>query len=276
MAMYLNYWQLASKPFEPGTDRTNFFPCESHEAARLKLRYAIENRRGAVLLAGPAGVGKTTLLQLFANEATAEFRPYVHIVFPQMSSRELLAYLAEQLGAPPADSPRYTIEESVRRLETTLRHNNENGRHAVVVIDESHLLEDCGALETLRLLLNFEAGGSPMLTLVLIGQMNLISAIGRLPALEERIAVKALLRSFTLAETAAYVRHRLTAAGATREIFTPDALEALHYLGHGVARQINRLGDLALLVGYADELPRLTGKQIEAVCEELVTIAIQD
>jgi general secretion pathway protein A len=137
------------------------------------------------------------------------------------------------------------------------------------------LLEDCGALETLRLLLNFESAGAPMLTLVLIGQMNLVSAVSRLPALEERIAVKALLRSFTLGETAEYVRHRLNAAGAAREIFTADALESLHYLGHGVARQINRLGDLALLVGYADELPRLTGKQIEAVSEELVTIATE-
>ena len=28
-------------------------------------------------------------------------------------------------------------------------------------------------------------------------------------------------------------------------------------MGHGIARQINRLGDLALLVGFADSLPRL-------------------
>ena len=100
--------------------------------------------------------------------------------------------------------------------------------------------------------------------------MSLISAVGRLPSLEERVAVKALVRSFTLEETAAYVKHRLNTAGAAREIFTPDALEALHYLGHGVARQINRLADLALLVGYADELPQLGAQQIEAVSEELV------
>src|SRR4051794_27193679 len=133
--MYLDYWQLASKPFESGAYGTNFFPCESHQAALLKLRYAVENRRGAVLLAGPAGVGKTMLLQLFASEAAAEFRPYVHIVFPQMSSRDLLAYLAEQLGAPAADPPRHTIDESVGRLETTLRQNTEKGQHAILVID---------------------------------------------------------------------------------------------------------------------------------------------
>jgi general secretion pathway protein A len=271
--MYLDYWQLAAKPFDPCADRTAFYPCEPHEAALLKLRYAVENRRGAALLAGPAGVGKTMLVQLFRAALAETLRPQVHLVFPQMSSRDLLVYLAEQLGAPPADPPRHTIEESVRRLEFLLQQNAQRGRHAVVVIDEAHLLEDCGALETLRLLLNFEVGGQPALTLLLVGQMGLLSAVGRLPSLEERVAVKVLVRAFTAEETAGYVQHRLRRAGANREIFTPGALEALHYLGHGTARQINRLGDLALLVGFADRLPQLTAEQIEAVSEELVAIA---
>jgi general secretion pathway protein A len=122
-------------------------------------------------------------------------------------------------------------------------------------------------------LLNFETDGRPALTLLLVGQMNLVPAIDRLPSLEERISVKTLLRTFTAEETAGYVRHRLTAAGASREIFSPDALEALHYLAHGTPRQINRLGDLALLVGFADRLPQLTAEQIESVSEELITIA---
>ncbi|HVT27247.1 MAG TPA: ATPase, partial [Lacipirellulaceae bacterium] len=63
--MYLNYWQLASKPFEPSADNKTFFPCETHEAALLKLRYAVDSRRGAVLLAGPAGVGKTAVVRRF-------------------------------------------------------------------------------------------------------------------------------------------------------------------------------------------------------------------
>src|SRR3990170_7326335 len=87
--MYLNYWQLANKPFEPAVDRAAFYACEAHEAALLKLRYAVENRRGAALLAGPAGVGKTMLVQLFRGELAEAFRPQVHLVFPQMSSRDL-------------------------------------------------------------------------------------------------------------------------------------------------------------------------------------------
>jgi general secretion pathway protein A len=270
--MYLDYWQLATKPFEPAADRAAYFSNEVHEGALLKLRYAVENRRGAILLAGPAGVGKTMLVQLLRAELADEYKPQVHLVFPQMSSRDLLVYLAEQLGAPPADPPRHTVEESVRRLEFLLSHNAQQGRHALITIDEAHLLEDCGALETLRLLLNFEVAGQPTITLLLVGQMNLVSAAARLPSLDERLAVKALVRGFTAEETAQYVAHRLEAAGAAREIFTPDAVEAMHYLARGIARQINRLGDLALVVGFADRLPRITADQIESVSEELVTL----
>ena len=153
--------------------------------------------------------------------------------------------------------------------------NANAGRQAVAIVDEAQLLEDCGALETLRLLLNFEDAGRPALALIFVGQTSLLSAVGRLPSLEERISVKAMLRAFTPDETAGYVRHRLTAAGATRDIFTPDAVEALHYLSRGLARQINRLADLALLVGFADRLSRLDSQQIEAVSEELVTVGAE-
>ena len=59
--MYETYWQLSQKPFENVTDARFYYPSESHQAALLKLRYAIENRRGAALLAGPSGCGKTLL-----------------------------------------------------------------------------------------------------------------------------------------------------------------------------------------------------------------------
>ena len=157
--MYLDYWQLTSKPFEPGASRTTFYPCESHEAALLKLRYAVENRRGAVLLAGPSGVGKTSLVQLFGSELRDEFRPQVHVVFPQMSSRDLLVYLAEQLERRPPRIHATQSRKASAGSKPQLRHNVELGQHAVVVVDEAHLLEDCGALETLRLLLNFESAG---------------------------------------------------------------------------------------------------------------------
>jgi general secretion pathway protein A len=93
-----------------------------------------------------------------------------------------------------------------------------------------------------------------------------------MPALEARLGLKCLLRSFSLEETMSYVSHRMTAAGATHEIFTSEAMSLLHELTAGNPRRINRLCDLALLVGFAEEQVRINAHQIEAVSNELVTV----
>ncbi len=270
--MYQEYWQLDSKPFEPATEERFLVTCESHQAAMHKLRYALESRRGAALLAGPSGVGKTLLTHSLRSQLSDVIQPFVEVVFPLMSSRDLLAYLAEELDAPPADPSQRTIEESLRRIEAALRENYRQGQHAVLVIDEAHLLEDSGLLETIRLLLNLQEAGSPMFTLLLVGQATLLATLERSASLDERLDIKILLKAFSVDETASYIQHRLRTAGATRDLFSADALEVVHQLSGGTARRINRICDLALLVGYASRQPTIDASQVQAVSDELVTV----
>jgi len=271
--MYEAYWQLEKKPFESGVDQQFYYPGEAHQGALLKLRYAVENYRGAAVLAGPTGSGKTTVVEALWQQLPEEFTPLVHLVFPDFDSRELLTYLADELGAPaPPNAPRYTADESVRRIERFLRSNAQQGYHAVVAIDEAHLLEQNGTLQTVRLLLNFTLDARPGLTLLLIGQSALLPQLSRTPDLDERIGAKALLRPLGLEESISYVNHRLSAAGAKRTIFEPAAIEALHELTSGIPRRINRLADLALVVGYADQLESIDADRIRSVCDELVAV----
>jgi len=271
--MYKAYWQLNSRPFENCTDPRFYYPSEIHQGALLKLRYAVESERGAALLTGEAGSGKTLLIGSLRRQLDERFAPFVHLVFPQMTPRELLSYLAAETGALPNPSAALGVDESVRHLQHFLIENARRGRHAVIAIDEAQLLIDSESLETLRLLTNFEAEDKPTLTLLLAGGPQLLAALERLPGLETRLGVKCLLRPFHLEETVSYVSHRMTAAGADHEIFTAEALTALHQLTAGNPRRINRLCDLALLVGYAEEQMRINAPQIEAVSNELVSVA---
>lgn len=271
--MYEEYWQLATKPFEPNTAEPFRYNSSSQQAALHKLRYAVESRRGAALLAGPSGAGKTLLTAVLSEQLGDSVSKFVRVVFPLMTSRDFLVYLAEQLGAPPADPPQHTVEESLRRLEFAFQENTRRSQHAVIVVDEAHLLEDSGLLETLRLLLNLQAEGRAVFTLLLLGQTSLLSAMQRYATLDERLDMKMLLQPFTAEETAAYITHRLQAAGATREIFAPDALQTAHQLSGGIPRQLNRLCDLALVVGFAARQHTIDAAQLHSVNEELVTIS---
>jgi len=277
--MYEEYWQLATKPFEPTTAEPFRYTSSSQQAALHKLRYAIESRRGAAALAGPSGVGKTLLTTMLSEQIGLSEQQgdnvgkFVRVVFPLMSSRDFLVYLAEQLGAPPADPPQHTVEESLRRLEFAFQENARRNQHAVIVVDEAHLLEDSGLFETLRLLLNLQANGQAAFTLLLLGQTPLLSAMQRHATLDERLDMKMLLQPFTAEETVAYINHRLQAAGATREIFATDALQTAHQLSGGIPRQLNRLCDLALVVGFAAREHTIDAAQLHSVNEELVTIS---
>ncbi|MGE0610364.1 MAG: ExeA family protein [Pirellulales bacterium] len=175
--------------------------------------------------------------------------------------------MADEFGAPL--SAERTVRDSVRRLQSFLTDNAQQGRHAVLVVDEAHLIDDVATLEALRLMLNFEVNSQPCLTLLLLGQSPLLSMIGRCQPLEERLSVKCVLRPLTLDETAAYVNHRLAAAGVPHPVFDAAAMLALHEQSRGIPRRINRLCDLALLVGYADEQPAIGSHQIESVSREL-------
>lgn len=277
--MYQAYWQLERRPFEAGVDTSVYYPAESHQASLLKLRYTIENARGAALLTGGPGLGKTLLVKLLWQQLSDKFAPLVHLVFPQMPTADLLAYLAADLTGSPQDdadagtaSPR-PIESSVRAIERCLLENAAQGRHTVIAIDEAHLLEGGRTLEALRLLLNFESDGRPALTLLLIGQPTLLPTLARMPQLEAWLAVKCLLRPLSLEETMGYVQHRLSTAGAQRTIFEPAAVELVHQESEGVPRRINRLCDLALLLGFAEEHASIGAAQIESVSQELAVAA---
>lgn len=268
--MYEAYWQLDAKPFEPTSEARFYYPGESHQAALLKLRYAIENKREAALLAGPAGVGKTLLVSVLARMLPAHCQPLVHLVFPQLSSEQLVAYIASELCGDFDDER--SVDRNIRRIQAKLQENVAAKRHAVLVVDEAQLLRESGGLDTLRLLLNLQVQGAPAMTLLLVGHTLILPALERCPELDERLGVKCLLRRFTLEETMAYIHHRLAAAGAKQALFDNAAIEALQQLTHGVARQINRLCDLALLIGFAEERSIISAAQIEAVADELMAV----
>ena len=267
--MYQSYWQLDCRPFEQFCDARFYFAAESQQGALLKLRYVLENRRGAAVLAGESGLGKTLLVQKLLAELSPDFSPRVHLVYPQMPPEQLLTYLADQLSGQLSPLT-VGLDQSVRRIQKHLEANAQSGKHAIIAIDEAHLLANPHSLEALRLLMNFERNGQPLATFLLSGQTGLVLGIRRLPPLDERTAVTCMLTRLSTGETAQYIRHRLTAAGAKRTIFESSAVETIYELTHGIPRRINRLCDLALLVGYGEELKSLAAPHIESIHQELI------
>ncbi len=276
--MYEAHWKLSARPFENRFSSDFYYPSESHQAAQLKLRYAIEHRRSVALVCGSSGMGKSMVLHQLRNQMPDFVGPVVHVAYPAMASDQLVQYIAGQLSADYiADASTPSMASAIQSIEKSLAKTIQEGRHAVLVIDEAEWLEDQGSLSTLRLLLNLSVQDTPgesAFTIVLSGQPTLMAQLERYPALDQRVAVRCMLNRFSIDETNSYINHRLRASGGNAEtIFENDALDAIHGLCEGVPRRINSLCDLALMVGYAQEQTSIKLDMIENVHRELVPIS---
>lgn len=267
--MYAQYWNLGSRPFENDCDASFFYRSRTHQAALLKLRYLMESNKGAGLLVGGTGYGKTYLTKMLVNELDERFGPVIWVHYPFLTASELLAFLAAQVTGDDIEAARdeLALDRVLRQLQSGLALFADEGRHPLIVIDDAHLIEDQRVFQTIQLLLNIR-NESPF-TLLLCGQRSLLARIEHMPELNERLGVKSLLQSFSRDETAEYIRHRLHVAGLKQPVFDEAALTEIHELSGGVPRRINRIADLALLVGFADGMRQLTAKEIESVADEV-------
>ena len=277
--MYLEHWNLERRPFENTLEPEFFFPSQTHQAAVLKLRYLIENQKGAGVLVGPTGTGKTFVTRRLVQELSEQVGPWLNFVFPQMSADDLLTDIAIRLGgeSAAAEWPMHSVlprSAALRIIERSLDEYARTERHPVLVIDDAHLIDDPATMQTLELLLNFQQPPQRAFSLILLGDRLLLSRLSRLPRFDERLAVRAMLQSLSPDETARYIRFRLEVSGARKAIFDAEALAEIAELSDGIPRRINRLADLALLVGYADGRNRLSASDVSAVSDELATVGV--
>lgn len=268
--MYERYWQLERAPFDHDRRPESFYPATLHGQALLKLKYLIEHGKGAASLFGASGTGKTQILEMIRQDVSSH-RPVVHVLYPQLTPQELVAEICHSLGVESTDSNSVILgmDVQLRAFGKRLRELTESGREPVIIVDDAHLIEDRRVFQTLHQLMNFQQPGRANFSLILSGQPELMGTLQVTDQFADRIAFHCLVQSLSAQETSGYVGFRLKAAGRTAPIFDRGALQSIHELSMGIPRRINRLCDFALLVGYANQVTRITADDIEGVHSEI-------
>ncbi len=261
--MYLEYWGFKKTPFDNVPDPDFFYMSKPHKEGLTRLIYAVEMRKGCALLSGDIGCGKTTLSRVFIQRISGEGFHVGVISNPCLDSTEFLQDVLYKLKI--AEVPDTKVE-ILKVLSDKLTDNVKGNRETLLIIDEAQLLTDA-TLEEVRLLLNFQLSDRFLITIILLGQPELIDKIKRIRQLEQRIAIRYLLKPFNLEETISYVLFRQKRAGADRNVFSRQAIEAVYKHSGGLPRMINNLCDLALLIGYSEKRV-ITSDIIKEVIED--------
>lgn len=266
--MYLEYWQLNEMPFENTPDPRFLYYSNQHEEALTRMLYVVLNRKGAGMLTGIFGCGKTLIGQSVLKEISKEKYKVAYVTNPRLEDIDLLRMIVYFLGV--AEPPEKKADVLIT-LNNVVLDNMRDGKETVVVIDEAHCIEKNSIFEELRLLLNLQLPDRFLLTLILMGQPELLQKIEMNKQLNQRINIKCHLESLKSKETGEYIKHRLSVAGSDRDIFDDDAVESVYNYSGGIPRRINQVCDMALFTGFCMKEKIVTEKVVDEVTKSLVS-----
>lgn len=271
--MYNAYWGFAEKPFENAPNPQFMYYSKQHLEALTRLLYAIVHKKGAAILIGEYGSGKTIISRIVASRLLQEEDKYnvALIVNPPVSPIQMLKEILYQLGGEVEKAREKA--NILRRLNDRLYENMENNRHTVVIIDEAQTIYGKRVFEEIRLLLNFQSNEEFLLTLLLLGQPELKRKVSKIPQLEQRFAVRYYLRHLLLEETINYIQHRCQMAGRKEGIFTDAAYNSIYEASEGIPRKINNICDICLMIGCDRKLDKIDEDVVRSVDRDLTEYA---
>ena len=264
--MYTKYYGLTSKPFENTPDPLFLFMSNKHREVLASLTYGINSAKGFILIAGDIGTGKTTLLHVLLKEINPDFI-VINIINHRAAFDDMLYHLAKKIGVSYKGKDKIDLVEDIRNKLEKL---DQDGRRAVLIIDEAHLIPD-ESLEDIRLLSNIESEKRKLIQIVLVGQNELYNKLQKeaLRPLKQRIVINRHLEPLDKKETRDYIKHRLNVAGRRSQLFDQKALSKIWGKSRGIPRVINQICDNAMLIGYALEADTIGRKIIKEVIKDM-------
>jgi putative secretion ATPase (PEP-CTERM system associated) len=267
--MYDEHFGLTGRPFQLTPDPAFWYETATHRRAMAYLGYGLAQGEGFIVITGDIGAGKTTLVGHLLDTLDREALNPIKLVSTAIEASDLLRIVATELGVNSAGLEKAQLLTAIERgLHAVAR----TGRRTLLIVDEAQALA-IGALEELRMLSNFQAGGHALLQIVLLGQPEFRSALhgsDRLEQLRQRVIAIHHLEPMGAGEVAAYVRHRLHVVGwSGRPEFADSAFAALHRYSDGVPRRLNQLANRVMLHAAIEGTETITAATVDLVAADL-------
>lgn len=257
-------------PFGIAPDSRMIFVHPHFDEVRKGLLNMIHLDSGFGVVTGEVGSGKTTLLHRVIADLPPDFEVAL-IMNTCLKPDELLQSIADDLGIPSGPEP--ARPEMQRRqllsaIGARLDVNFAAGRRTIIIIDEAQHLSD-ETLELARMLSNLKSESGKGVRFLIFGQEQLRERLLRpeLAAFVSRVGAQYHLDPLSLAETEAYVRHRLVAGRPSQPVTLSDrAAICLHRASSGLPRRINIVAAHALT-------QCLTNHRLEINTKDVITAA---
>lgn len=249
MIPYAAAWRLHASPFEPVPDAKTFVPLATHLEGLARLQFIVDNHRSGAALLGPAGTGKTLLLQALATRIALPGRLVLPLAGATNAADAILQTAVDALDDQGVTGTGLDRLDAIARTTPV--------QHLVALVDNADQIRERRTLETFHTIASALEGAGRRCTLILAGTDRLSDRLNESDSIAQRMQLAWWLHPLTLEETSTYIRHHMARAGRRDDVFTEASLYILQEASAGIPRVINHLADLALLEGALAKAPRI-------------------
>lgn len=254
--MDLAYWGFSHWPFQRQRAGGPAIG-GSQEEALARLLFVVDERRRCGLLTGAAGTGKSCLFRMVGDYARRQGQLCVDVNADGMGAHELASRIADQLLVEPGNESPSIVWSGIKQrlVSQALVH-----QPIVLLIDHPDAVE-CGPV--LRRLLGLADSVDAPLTMLISSRTSAWGA-----DLTDQMELVVELAGWSQQETAQFISESLSTAGATKQIFSREAIAIIQEVSQGVPAQVNRTCDLALIAAMGDDRHEVDAALVQAAIAE--------
>ncbi len=141
----------------------------------------------------------------------------------------------------------------------------------VLIIDEASILR-LDVFTELHTITQFEGDSKPVLPIILAGQNNLIDNLmfRQSRALASRIVARGHLEALNLQDMELYLQHHLNIAGCKQNIFSEQAVTAIHQGSGGLLRRANNLARGSLMAAASEKCNVVSAEHVRIASTEII------
>lgn len=241
---------------------TDYFPSVLHEEAVARLAYLGGKGSACGLLLGPAGCGKSLILDRFARAQRKTGAAVACVNAAGVAAGDVLRAIGTDWGGCPKVSDE--LPQLWQIAADRLRVLSLERIPAILLVDDLEQARDDAAAVIDRLHSFAEGTGA---SLILVAAADDRSQGLLSPRFLARVELRVELDFWTLEESSGFLQQWLSQRSAGQE-FDPQAMEVLHELAEGVPRRVRQLAELTLVAGSRTE-GNLSEEVVEAAYQEL-------
>lgn len=264
--MIRNYFGFTKEPFSPDIRVDELYHTSALEGAKERIFYAV-NLGAVSVITGDVGSGKSTALRYASSALHPSRYQIVPVVASTGSVIEVLKQICMALDIEWASISPVKLMRSIRSAVVEI---GKRSQIPVLIIDEANLLrlEVFAQLHTIG---QFDMDSNPLLPIILAGQNNLLDKLMYLTSrpLASRVIGRSHLEGLKQKEMEGYLKHHLEIAGIKEQLFSEEAILAIHQGSGGLLRRANLLAKGSLIAAAREKVMVVSAEHVRVASTEI-------